>query len=111
MKKFLIGLSLIVGASSAMADHGQITAGVLGGLILGGALAQPRQVYVQPQPVYVQPQPVYVSPPVYYQPAPRPPVVYRYDGRYQLPPAQPPGYYSQEDYFDPACGCNVRIYR
>ena len=56
-----------VGIPNAKADNGQVAAGVagglLGGFLLGGALA-PRPYY-GPGPVYVQPEPVYVAPPPY----------------------------------------------
>jgi hypothetical protein len=49
----------------ARAENGQVAAGVagglVGGLLLGGALA-PRPYYYAPGPVYVEPAPVYVEP-------------------------------------------------
>ena len=52
--------SLVSVAPAAKAEHGQIAAGVAGGLIggalLGGAIAASR-----PAPVYVAPAPVYVE--------------------------------------------------
>lgn len=53
---------LCVAPTTSRADGGQIAAGVagglLGGMLLGGALA-PRPYYA-PAPVYVEPAPVYV---------------------------------------------------
>ena len=58
--------SALAMTNPARADNGQIAAGVagglLGGMILGGALA-PRPYYYAPAPVYVEQPPVYVEPP------------------------------------------------
>ena len=58
----------VIAVPNAKAEDGQIAAGVagglLGGLILGGALA-PRPHYYDPGPVYVEPELVYVDPPSY----------------------------------------------
>ena len=58
----------MIAVPNAKAEDGQIAAGVagglLGGLILGGALA-PRPHYYDPDPVYVEHEPVYVDPPRY----------------------------------------------
>jgi hypothetical protein len=74
MKRLAIALVTVATAISmiavpnARAENGQIAAGVagglVGGLLLGGALA-PRPYYYAPGPVYVQPEPVYVEPPPY----------------------------------------------
>lgn len=57
-----------IAVPNARAENGQVAVGVagglLGGLLLGGALA-PRPHYYAPGPVYVQPQPVYVERPPY----------------------------------------------
>lgn len=77
------------GAQANSLRHQNLVLGLLGGAVVGAAIASanqsPAPTYVQPQPVYVEPQPVYVAPPpvVYY--APPPPVVY------YAPP--PPVYY------------------
>lgn len=74
MRKLAVFLFAIATATSgiviptARAENGQVATGIagglLGGLLLGGALApQPR--YYGPAPVYVQPEPVYVEPPRY----------------------------------------------
>jgi hypothetical protein len=71
MKKLALALLATTFAVSAVAvpdlaraENGQITAGVagglLGGLLLGSALA-PRPYYYAPGPVYVEPAPVYVE--------------------------------------------------
>ena len=58
----LFALTVVVPTSSPKAENGQITAGIAGGLIggilLGGALAG------RPPPVYYAPAPVYVEEPV-----------------------------------------------
>ena len=68
----LVALGLICGSfpfalSPAQAENGQIAAGVagglLGGVLLGGALAS-RPAYAYPPPVYYAPAPVYVEEPV-----------------------------------------------
>jgi len=54
--------------STARADHGRITAGVVGGLAVGtllGAAAASRPYY-GPAPVYMEPAPVYVAPRCYW---------------------------------------------
>ena len=64
----IVAVTLAVGPlllpASARADNGQITAGVVGGLIggalLGGALAARP---APPPPVYYAPEPVYVEEP------------------------------------------------
>ena len=66
----LVAVALTVSTAAvpdfALAENGQVAAGVagglLGGLLLGGALA-PRPYYYAPAPVYVEPAPVYVEPP------------------------------------------------
>ena len=68
----LVALGLICGSfpftlSPAQAENGQIAAGVagglLGGVLLGGALAS-RPAYAYPPPVYYAPAPVYLEEPV-----------------------------------------------
>lgn len=64
MKKVfaIVFVVLCMAPTTSRADGGQIAAGVagglLGGMLLGGALA-PRPYYA-PAPVYVDPDPVYV---------------------------------------------------
>lgn len=47
-----------VAVPQAKAENGQIAAGVagglLGGMLLGGALSQPRRHYVEPETVYIE---------------------------------------------------------
>jgi hypothetical protein len=65
-------ISTFIGAaapSTALADNGRITAGVLGGLAVGtllGAATAPRPHYYAPAPVYVEPVPVYEPPHCYW---------------------------------------------
>ena len=60
----LVSGPFAVATSSARAENGQIAAGVagglLGGVLLGGALAS-RPAYAYPPPVYYAPAPVYVE--------------------------------------------------
>jgi hypothetical protein len=72
MKKLAIAIVIMttsisaVAVPNAKAENGQIAAGVagglLGGLVLGGALA-PRPNYYGPSPIYVEPATVYVDRP------------------------------------------------
>jgi len=59
--------SLAAVTPPAHADGGRIAAGVAGGLIggalLGGAIAASRPAYAAPAPVYVAPGPTYVEEP------------------------------------------------
>ena len=64
---FLAG-TLVMGASAAKADGGQIAAGIAGGLIggalLGGALSgAPVYAAPPPPPVYYAPPPAYIEEP------------------------------------------------
>ncbi|MBI1201903.1 MAG: hypothetical protein GC182_05250 [Rhodopseudomonas sp.] len=62
----LVVTPTVIGASPAHAEDGQIAAGVagglLGGMLLGGALAQRPHYYgaPPPPPVYYEEEPVYV---------------------------------------------------
>lgn len=105
---------LFVAAQISFSAHafGDREQGALVGGVIGYILGRGNT----PQPVYAPaphlPPPGYAPPAVHhYHHYSRPPVVYRYNGDYQLPPAKPEGYYIQEDYYDPSCGCNIRIYR
>jgi hypothetical protein len=75
MRKALsvLAVAATIGAtipSTARADNGRITAGVIGGLavgtLLGAAATAPRPYYYAPAPVYVEPAPVYEEPRCYW---------------------------------------------
>jgi len=65
-----IGVSLLLPQSARAASEADVLWGVLGGVILGGIITQPRGVYYPPPPVYYPPPPVYYPPPPVYYPPP-----------------------------------------
>ena len=66
-----VSLGLLTSGPAHAASEADVLWGVLGGVILGSVITQPRPVYVPP-PVYYPPPPVYYPPPVVHYPPPMP---------------------------------------
>ena len=116
-----LAIPLAVGSvSTAQARDnwvGPAAAGVVGGLIIGGAIANSRPAYAYPPPTYSYPPPSYgYVPPAYAAP---PPVVYTPPTVYTAPPsvayvsrsphtdwcyANRPGYNAYDNTFQPVYG-------
>lgn len=98
MKKILMAISLLLLVNTAQAEgRGERRGGggghwfgpaLIGGIILGMELAQPRTVYVQPSP-----QPIVIEP----------------QGTYNGPAPQP--VYQEFVEYDPKCNCYMHVLR
>src|SRR5436853_110821 len=61
-----LAATLLIGSAlpaNARDNWGPAAAGLVGGLVIGGAIANSRPAYAYPPPVYYAPPPVYSAPP------------------------------------------------